>query len=187
LTRAEKQENPVVPTLKDFTDAMSASWPVALAICIGASAVLVGEHFQIRYLTTLPEWLLGTAFLVTVFSGAVVVVALAQWAINLMARPFRRLRAERWKSRHLEELQALPPQEGYILAWAAQQNTQVFLAPYNDQLIEPLIAKSFVEIIPGTHSILDWPHRIPDHIWAAMREWIATYPPDRQLERPFRW
>ncbi|RUW26946.1 hypothetical protein EOA34_06590 [Mesorhizobium sp. M4B.F.Ca.ET.013.02.1.1] len=180
----------MIPSLKDFTDAMSASWPVALAACIGSAAVLVGEAFGLHYLSTLPDWLLGAAFLVCVFSGAVVAVAILRFLFSLPRKMLAARRRAKWKRKHVEELQFLPPQELHVLAWAAQCGTQVFTAPYNHQLLEPLIAKGYVQMIGGHHSIVNWPYRIPDHIWEQASNEFASWPPEeqeKQLAYPFQW
>jgi hypothetical protein len=176
-----------MPSLKDFVEAMSTSWPVALAIFLGSSATLIGEAYGIEYLATLPNWLLGTAFLLAVFSGAVLAVSLLRSVLSQIARPFRIRRIRKWKAQHIEKLQRMPTQEIHVLAWVAAQNTQVFLAPLNDAALEPLIAKGYVEIVPGHHSVLDWPHRIPDHVWDFMINEVAGWPNKDQIVRPFRY
>lgn len=150
--------------------------------------MLVGESYQLRYLTVMPEWLLGAAFLVAVFSGAIVVVAILRFLISIPTSVLAKRRFAKWKQKHALGLHGLPPEELYILAWAAQCGTQVFLAPFNHERLEPLIAKRYVEIIGGQHSIVHWPYRIPDHIWERARQEVANLPPEQaQLENPFRW
>lgn len=154
-----------MPSLKDFTDAMSATWPVALATFIGSSAILLGEAVDIRYLQTLPDWFLGTAFLVAVFSGSIVVVAIVRGLFELARRPFQYRRIQQAKVKHIDRLMGLPDEEKHILAWAVTNGTQVFLAPFNHERLEPLLAKGYVQTVGGTHSIIAWPYSIPDHIW----------------------
>lgn len=173
-----------MPSIKDFVEAMSTSWPVALTIFIGSAAALVGEAVGIAYLAALPSWIFGTAFLFAVFSGAIVIVAALQAFSAWVGRPFRRRRAEQWKANHVEQLNHLPPEEAHVLVWAVANNTQVFLARVSHERLEPLVAKGYLQMLPGHHSILKWPYRIPDHIWEALRKDADELPERSKIPNP---
>jgi hypothetical protein len=175
-----------MPSLKHFLEAMEASWPVALTVFLGAAALLTCDHFGLSYTKVLPEWFLGAIFIFLVFSSAVLVVSLLRFVVNAIARPIRRKRAEKWRQEHAEKMKDLPIPEIGVLLWAASQNTQVFLAPFNHELLEPLVAKGYVEHVPGHHSILDWPHHIPDHVWTFLRAELRAEPQLDRIENPFR-
>jgi len=172
-------------SIKEFIEAMTASWPAALAAFIGSAGLLFSDHLGVRYLATLPAWALGVALVVAWFSAGILFVALVRWLLDLVGRPFRRRRKARAKAEHVEGLAGLPDEEKYILAWAGHRNTQVFLAEFNHELLEPLVAKGYVSIVPGHHSILAWPHRIPDHIWKEVRAGVAAHPSKQELRDPF--
>jgi hypothetical protein len=50
LFRARRCE---MPSLKDFVDAMTASWPVALAIFVACTTVLISDFVGFPYLSDL--------------------------------------------------------------------------------------------------------------------------------------
>jgi hypothetical protein len=177
-----------MPSLKDFTEAMNASWPVALAIMLGATAVLLSHHYEVAYVQALPGWMLSIAFLIALFSGAIIVVAIIRGLLDLFKMPFRRRRAKKWKERHVHQIGNLPQSEMHVLIWAAVNNTQVFLAPMNHERLEPLIAKSYIQMLAGRHSIIDWPYKVPDHIWDTLTADQSKLPPPDRVSSPFsRW
>ena len=168
---------------------MEASWPVALAACSGASAILVGDAYGVRYLLDLPPWLFSTAFLIAVFSGAIVVVAIIQWCLRALHKFVRWRGHQKQIAAHLGRLRALPENEIEVLFWAAQHGRQVFLTNLNHPRVEPLLAKGYLQLVAGTHDVLDWPYKIPDHVWDFLATDMATDIPEDQIEYPFgrRW
>lgn len=178
-----------MPGLKEFIDAMGASWPVALAACIGSISILVGEGFGISYLATLPRLVFGIAFLIAAFSGAVLIVAIIVKSIaGIEDHRTRRRRAEA-KKRHIAALNNLPDEEKAVLNYVASCRTQVFLASMNHNRLEPLIAKGYVEVVRGMHSVVDWPHKVPDHIWNELLLLVPETQNKRALHNPLasRW
>lgn len=173
-----------MPNLKDFLEAMSASWPVALAILMGSSAVLVGERVELSYLTTLPDFIFGIAFLLAAFSASVLAVTF----IRSVVAQFDALRVHQRRKQQIEKhvsgLADLPNPERDVLTYVAACRTQVFLAPQAHVRLEPLVAKGYVQILPGTHSILEWPHKVPDHIWAELIRLVEPADPT-SLSNPF--
>ena len=158
-----------MPSLKDIVDAMSASWPAALAIFVAAAAIMGADQFDVQYMDTLPSWSVGAAFLGSILSGSILVVALARAIGNLAMSPMRRRRLKAAQANHARKLEDLPEKECFILVWAVANNTQVISEPYFNNYIKALVAKGFLEIPPGNHHSDETPFYIPDHIWAVLK------------------
>lgn len=176
-----------MPSLKEFIDAMDTSWPVALTIFFAASALLYADHSGIRYVQGLPTWFVGAVFVAAVLSGSVVASAAVRKLFALAMRPFVTRRRRIAQVKHVEGLSGLPNNEIAILIWAAAQNTQVFLAPLNHKFLEPLVAKGYVVILPGMHTVHEWPHSIPDHIWQDLRSNPEALKKHENMGYPFRY
>lgn len=179
-----------MPSLKDFIEAMSASWPVALAICLGSSVVLACKSLGVSYLASAPAWLFAATFFAAVLSGSVLAVSALRSAINWISHWRKRLRRERLEQRHVEKMSELPATEQAILLYALAQGTQVFAAPMNHRLVEPLIAKGYLCIVPGVHDMSEWPHIVPEHIWRALNRDRERLLKKSELPDPFaedRW
>lgn len=173
-----------MPNLKDFLEAMSASWPVALAILLGSSAVLAGERVELSYLTTLPGFIFGIAFLSAAFSASVLFVTFIRFTLAQFAKSRASQRRKHQIEKHVAGLDDLPAQEREVLSYVAACRTQVFLAPQAHVRLEPLIAKGYVQMMPGIHSILEWPYKVPEHIWAELVNLVAPVDP-ASLDNPF--
>lgn len=175
--------------IKDFIEAMNASWPVALAVLLGAFGLLASESYGYDYLADLPKWGRGVIFSVGVFSGAVVAVRVLQWIGYVVTLPRRRWLRKKRISRDLQLLAELPNQEQFILYWAAQNNLQVFHCQLHNPATEALVAKGLVIMIGGSHSMLEWPYSIVDHVWQEVRRDLATRTDVPHLACPFqsRW
>ncbi len=165
-----------MPSIKDFIDAMNASWPVALAVLLACVALLLGDYADLKYLHGLPPWAMGAVFVMGVFAGSVVIVRIVQLVVAAILKPFKREKRRRAIQAHLAKLDEINAGEAYILVWAAQQNRQAFVARFDDARLTPLVAKGFVERMGGSHSILEWPYRIPDHIWAEIKRQLDEDP-----------
>ncbi|RVL05647.1 super-infection exclusion protein B [Sinorhizobium meliloti] len=178
-----------MPSLKDFIEAMNASWPVALAILLASCALLIGEAVGLKYLQGLPPWTMGSIFIVAVFSGAVVVVRLVQLLVSALGAPFRRRRREAIYRKHLARLDELHPEEAQVLVWAALNNRQVIIADFNDIRLAPLVAKGFVDRLGGTHTMWEWPFRIPDHVWDELKRQVKEENIEMNVPNPLadRW
>lgn len=150
-----------MPSIKEFIEAMSASWPVALAILIGSGAVLVGDYYHLPQLAGVPGWLVGAAYVVAAFSGATIVVGLLRGLVALVTLPFRRMSAEKWRKKHVQGLSDLPPDEASILVWALANGRQVVVVEFFDDRIKALAAKGYLTMVSGNHRANQVPYRIP--------------------------
>lgn len=174
-----------MPSIKDFIEAMQTTWPVALGIFLGSAAILGADALGVSYVSGLPQWVLGTAFIVSALSASILIVAVIRGLVDLIAGPFRRRRMRERQKRHIDDIEKLPRDEQYVLFWAASNNTQVFLAEFNNRLLLPLISKQYIIVHTGTHHIHEWPHHIPDYIWDYLRaQYLAAGSP-MKLESPF--
>lgn len=152
---------------------MNSSWPVALTALVAGSSILLGYHYDLQYLSALPSWVPGTAFLACALGGSVLVANIIRALLALVARPFRKRRAEQWKRDHIAEIKDLAEPEAYLLAWAVANRTRVFSAPFFNEHTKALTAKGYLMIPPGNHRSDQMPYEIPDYIWAALKEQLA--------------
>lgn len=179
-----------MPSIKDFVEAMSTSWPAALAIFIAGASILISDYVGLKYLETLPNWMPGVAFLVTVLSGGILAVALLQSVATLAMRPIWQRRFKAAQRSQIADLENLPEPEALLLAWAVANRTQVFSGPYFNPHIKALIAKGLLTIPPGHHHSDEIPLQIPDHIWTAVKDDTKDEPLLQELVglKPFdRW
>lgn len=174
-----------MPTLKDLVEALSASWPVALAALLGTGGILLGEALGLRYLRTLPEWALGATFVAMVFAAAVLAVSALRGVITGVSAMSGRRKRTLAVAAHVARLDDLPQAEKEVLAYLTLKGTQVFLAQHGHHRLEPLVAKGYVKMLGGTHSILQWPYKIPDHIWAELPERVSTDVDRSRMVNPF--
>jgi hypothetical protein len=180
-----------MPSLKDFVDAMNASWPVALTIFMACAGILISDYAEFRYIAGLPPWVPSAAFIAAIFSGSVVIVRLLQATISAIEAPFRRRKWQATLQSHLAKLDELPQNEAAVLVWAIASRNQVIVANFNEPRLLPLVAKGYLDRLGGTHSILEWPFRIPDHVWdELMRQWKEEpFEVPQDMQNPFlsRW
>lgn len=165
-----------MPNIKDFIDAMNASWPVPLTILLACGALPAGDYADLKYLHGLPSWAMGAVFAVGVFAGAVVTIRIIQLIFAEARKPFKKRRRLKAEKAHIAKLNEINAEEVCILVWAAQQNRQAFVDEFSDPRLTPLVAKGFVERIGGAHSALEWPYRIPGHIWTEVKRQLAEEP-----------
>ncbi|MDX0178616.1 hypothetical protein [Sinorhizobium meliloti] len=159
-----------MPSIKDLLEAMTASWPVALAVFLAGASILGGYHFDIHYLTALPDWLPGVTFIATLCSASILTVTITRSILELVTRPFRRKAWEEWQAKHIAGLDELPEAEALLLAWAVANKTRVFSAPYFNPHTKALVAKGLLTIPGGSHHTDEMPFEVPDHIWGALKE-----------------
>lgn len=178
-----------MPSVRDIIDALNSSWPVVLAVFVASIALLICDAYEVEYLKGLPASTTSIAFVVAITSSALLVARVAQALIAGLRRiGSARVRSER-QLEHARKLWELPDGEKYLLCWAVANRQQVFLANFTEPRLQPLVAKGYLHRLPGSHSMLEWPFKIPEHIWAElMRDWQANpyqinhpYPFERSL------
>lgn len=162
-----------MPSLKDILEAMNSSWPVALTALVAGFSILLGYHYELQYLSALPSWVPGTAFLAFALGGSILAVNIIRWVLAWITTLFRKRRAEQWKREHIAGIDDLPEAEAYLLVWAVANRTRVFTAPYFNPHTKALTAKGYLMIPPGNHRSDQMPYEIPDYIWGALKEQLA--------------
>lgn len=162
-----------MPTLKDILEAVNVPWTVALTIIVASISILAGHHFELVYLSSLPQWIPGTAFLTLVLSFSILTTHIVRWILNQVTAPYRKRQAQKWKEEHIAGLNDLSQPEMYLLAWAVANRTRVFSAPYFNPHTQALKAKGYLVIPPGSHSTQQMPYKIPEYIWEALKEELA--------------
>ncbi|MNR13979.1 hypothetical protein D3C85_1304240 [compost metagenome] len=120
----------------------------------------------------------------SVCSAAILIVTCLRGLVSRGSRWLSRGNMKKAVQEHADGIHSLPIEELHVLVWAAVNNRQVFLAPFNHERLEPLVAKSYLDKLSGTHSVLDWPYRVPDHIWKALLAQSAQLPSPDQVANP---
>lgn len=176
-----------MPSLKDFMEAMQAGWPVALTITIAAGAIISADMYKLEYVTTLPRWALGIAFVVGICSAAVLCVAMLRGILRALHRVYWWIRSIGSTQRIAARLHELPHDEIHVLVWAKSQGKQVFTASIIEQKLVALTAKGLVVRHGGRHSAAEWPYSIPQNVWDAI-DIAFTREDPRSVPSPFgRW
>lgn len=175
-----------MPSIKDFVEALSASWPVALAALIGSSALVLTQVFDLEVTRSIPAWGISVAFVVAVFAAAVLIVSVIRSLGSLIVRARSKRSWKRMKTKQLADLASLPQAEALVVLWAAANKTQVISAPYFHPAIQALRAKLLLEEIAGSHMSNQVPFRFPDHIWEVIAQDYARSPVGEILRgKPF--
>lgn len=158
-----------MPSIKEFVEAMTASWHAAAAAFLGSVFVIIADIFDFRYLKNLPEWVLAATFIVLVFSTAIILVSLLKHGFHLLRKSQLYKRDALKKSGRVQRLRELPDSEWNFLVARVVQSEQVFLARIDDPIVNALKVRGYVHMVGGTHSILQWPYQIPDYVWDAVK------------------
>lgn len=174
-----------MPSLKDFMEAMQASWPVALTISLAALALLYADHLNLEYMEALPRWLMGVVFLAGVCAAAVLLVAMFRGTMALILGTIRSIRSIGAPQRIARRLQELPQEEVHVLVWAKAHGRQVFTASFTDKKLVPLVKKGLVIRHGGQHSILEWPYSIPSAVWQAIGMAFSDLEEPNSIPSPF--
>jgi hypothetical protein len=160
---------PGFPSLKDFVEAMGVAWPIAFAICLASCGTLLAAHLGVPYVAHLADWLQTLVFLLAAFSGAVCLTAVFRELISAGKKLLSLREEKKDQAQRLSRLGNLPDHEQEIMAFLCTTNTQFFPAHRADGRLVGLIEKGLINRQPGEHTILNWPHAIPDFIWDEMR------------------
>lgn len=164
-----------MPSLKDFIDALSVAWPVALTALIGCVAILAANAYGVSYATGIPGWMLTLLFVVAAFAAGSCFTALVQMAARVPAGLLRWYRTRVRRKAEIAWLNDLPDHEHRLMSYLFSSNMQAFAYPFGEGRFVGLIEKGIVLVQGGAHAALDWPHVIPDHIWAEMKKNPAKF------------
>lgn len=169
------------PSLKDFVEAMGVAWPIAFAIWLGSCGILLASYIGVPYAIGLPSWVLTLAFIVGMFSAAICATTALRELIALCGKLLRWRADKTDRLQRLARLVDLPVHEHQIMAFLCITNTQVFPMPYADRRLVGLIEKGLINRQVGEHSLLDWPHAVPNFIWEEMRRHPEKFSIDRRM------
>jgi hypothetical protein len=178
-----------MPSIKDLIELMSASWPVALGLLLASAGILTADYLHLPYLASLPAWLPGSAFVIGILSGSVLVVAIIRELIRWAKAPFIRRRRLRSQREHLKRLHDLSEAERWLLAWAVANRRQVFSGDYFNEHVTTLLARGYLRVSSGSHLSNNMPLHIPDHVWEAINKGFSSQDLSELVGlRPFdRW
>ncbi|KAB2656277.1 hypothetical protein F9K94_17410 [Brucella tritici] len=183
-----------MPTIKDLLDAFAASWRVALVALVASTALLAADWYKLEYVADTSRWVINGAFIVGIVSGAILISYMVAQLAKVIAYPFK-VYAERKSKKdvesklkaHAEGIHSLPRDQKYILAYFYTTKQRAFPAMFNHPRLVALIQLGYVARAGGTHSAIDWPHYIPQHIWDELEENSEGYTiGERELEYPLR-
>ncbi|TGP28215.1 hypothetical protein EN875_032170 [Mesorhizobium sp. M2D.F.Ca.ET.232.01.1.1] len=164
-----------MPSLKDFIDALSVAWPVALTALIGSTAILAANAYGVVYATGIPGWMLTVLFVVAVFAAGSCFTALVQLVAKAPAWLLKWYRTGVRRKAEIAWLNNLPAHEHRLMAYLFSTNTQAFPYPFGEDRFVGLIQKGLVLRPGGAYQAMSWPHVVPDHIWAEMKKNPAKF------------
>src|SRR5713226_3299828 len=152
-----------MPSLKEFLDALTASWPVAAAATLGSALILYLHRIHAPYVEQMPEWATTTIVVVGIYGVFVWLIRILQGIASLIRR--RRGRAMRSELiRH--ELNTLNREGAIILFDLVGRNQSSFQASMLNDTVSLLVARGLVNRAPGYFSRVAWPHTIDEDVWA---------------------
>lgn len=157
-----------LPSLKEFVEAMGVAWPIAFAALLGSATIVYGHHEALPYLADLPRWFVALFLIIAIFSASICATRLVTKTFEIV-RAFkdgRKASAARWK--RVQWLYDLPDHEHEVMAYFFTRKMQAFPAEYGHGMLVGLRQKGLIVAQSGQHSILDYPHVIPEYIWEAM-------------------
>ncbi|MGX9145921.1 hypothetical protein [Mesorhizobium sp. 128a] len=175
-----------MPTLKDFMEALAVAWPVALTALIGSAAILAANAHGVSYAAGIPAWMLTVLFVVAAFAAGSCIVSLLQAIGRLAAWGLKWNRTRIYRNNQVEMLNNLPENEQALMSYLFTSNMQAFPYPFAEGRFVGLIAKGLVLEGSGQHAAISWPHVIPDHIWAAMKENPSKFRHEKHDGNPMR-
>lgn len=154
-----------LPKLKDFLDAFSVAWPISLGVAASCGLLVFLHDAGVRYLQILPDWILAIAFVLALFAGVVfcihVLRAIGAFAATIIGRYKRSL-----KIRNL--LVTLSDNEREVLSYLVMRTQQSLVTEMGGADVSTLVQKRLLLPANGVHSILEWPHKVPDDVWLEL-------------------
>jgi len=79
-----------MPSLKEFLDALTASWPVAAAATLGSGLILYLHRIHAPYVEQMPEWATTTIVVIGIYGVFVWLIRILQGIASLIRRRGRR-------------------------------------------------------------------------------------------------
>ena len=179
----------LMPSLKDFVDALRSHWFTAVVAFVGCAMIIAGDYFQVPYLNSSPGFLLTTAVVVGVFSFSILVANIVYLPIALWKVLKRRWEYKQFKEYLAQEIEAAPDKEKFVLAYLITSGRRAFNAEIHNKTLSPLVSKGLIVKRSGMHGTLEWPYMVRDEVWEyllANKERFLIEIPDGTGD-PFDW
>lgn len=171
-----------MPNLKEFVEALKAGWLPALAAAIGCGLILLGDWYQLPYLSSAPPFVTTTAAYIGVFALSVLLANSVRLPIHLYKWIERYLRRRKTKKKIITTVEELPEPELWILAYLISSKRKAFGANLLDKRLVPLIARGLIIRKNGQYNVLNWPHVVQNDVWNYLIENKEYYfVPDAEL------
>jgi hypothetical protein len=183
-TRTARIEMGGMPTLKEFVDAMSVGWPIAMSVFVACTGLLVADYWQIVYFANAPAWILTVLFVVAVFSGSICATELVRLAARGIRRIWDKMQIEKIKKLQIARLNQLNDSETEILQYLYSMKTQHFPYELGEGRLVSLRQKGLITAASGTNDMMEWPHSVPDHVWNEMAKQHERFFVQRIERRP---
>ena len=152
----------VLPKLRDFLDAFDVPWPVAGGVALGSGILIYLHDHDLKYLRQLPDWADTLLFVLFVYGAVVIVMKVLGWFAHANKQRLATLKRFRGINAALDSLNA---EEREVLSCLVENNQRSFTTNLADSHVATLLQKGLLVRGEGSHSILDWPHTVPDEVW----------------------
>lgn len=175
-----------MPSLGDFIAALKAGWYVSLVSFVGCSIILLGAHYQLQYLNSIPAIILSIIAIVGVFSFIILVADI----LFLIWKALQRIRTrEKFRLNLIEEVNAAPDEEKAVLAYLVTSGRKAFAAHIDDSRLAPLVSKGLIIKISGNNQIMSWPYKVRQEVWNYLIEHREHFYIDipNDASDPFHW
>jgi len=157
-----------MPLLKDFVAALQAGWFPALVALCGCAIIIAGDWYKVPYLDDIPPLPISLAVIVGVFSFSILVANLVYVPVRVVEAVKRKRARQRFVERVQNEIFDAPNDELALLAYLVSSGKKAFPANFNDRRLVPLVSKGWIKRLPGSHSVLEWPHIVQDDVWEIL-------------------
>jgi hypothetical protein len=134
----------------------------AAAVSLGCWAVLGLAERDLLYLGALPTW-------VRAVFAIIALVGTLLWLGRLWDVAFARFTGWRRRRATLAQLHNLSTSEAALLRYQLEQNEQTFNAAVDSPVVVGLRLKGLLSRPAGIGNPFEYPHKIPDFVWAEIQ------------------
>lgn len=155
-----------LPKLRDFLDAFAVPWHIALGVSLACGLLLYLHQLGNPYLQSLPAWVLTIAFVLFLCATVVVAVHILRAAGSYLSFILER-RKRRLEIRNA--LTTLSDKEREVLSFLFTRNQQSLVTQMGGPDVSTLVQKRLLVPSGGVHSMLEWPHMVPNDVWIELK------------------
>jgi hypothetical protein len=135
----------------------------AASLALACGAILVLAELDAPYLSALPPLILGIV-------AAAGLLAVALFFARMWDLAHGRWRRRRQRRAIVDQLDTLGPSEYNLLLSQLAKHEQTFNAPLlDDPVVAGLRRKGLLALSSRRGNMFDYPHMIPDFVWAEMQ------------------